>query len=116
MTESFVSSVTEPMDEVAYLDQLALDVVDRPPGVSSTPDERFAPEGPRPTGELLAWRTTVEPVRSSDLDGHDMTEVLRHWDRKHRRHVPQARRLDRLRRRTRNRARLRRPAQPLRSV
>jgi hypothetical protein len=78
----FRIAVTEPMDEVAYLDHLALDVVDRPPGVSSTPDERFAPEGPRPTGELLAWRTAVEPVRSNDLDGHDMTEVLRHWDRK----------------------------------
>ena len=39
-------SVTEPMDEVAYLDQLTLDVVDRPPGVSATPDERFAPDGP----------------------------------------------------------------------
>ena len=47
----FRLSVTEPMDEVAYLDHLRLDVVDRPPGVSSTPDERFAPEGPRPTGE-----------------------------------------------------------------
>ena len=42
----FRLSVTEPMDEVAYLDHLRLDVVDRPPGVSSTPDERFAPDGP----------------------------------------------------------------------
>ena len=48
----FRLSITEPMDEVAYLDHLTLDVVDRPPGVSATPDERFAPEGPRPTGEL----------------------------------------------------------------
>ena len=45
-------SVTEPMDEIAYVDHLRLEVVDRPPGVSATPDERFAPEGPRPTGEL----------------------------------------------------------------
>ena len=78
----FRLSVTEPMDEVAYLDQLKLDVVDRPPGVSSTPDERFAPEGPRPTGELLAWRTAIEPVRATDLAGRDMTETLRHWDRR----------------------------------
>ena len=62
-------SITEPMDEVAYLDHLMLDVVDRPPGVSATPDERFAPEGPRPTGQLLAWRTAVEPVRATDLKG-----------------------------------------------
>ena len=42
----FRLSITEPMDEVAYLDHLRLDVVDRPPGVSTTPDERFAPSGP----------------------------------------------------------------------
>ena len=60
---SYRLSITEPMDEIAYLDHLMLDVVDRPPGVSATPDERFAPEGPRPTGELIAWRTAVEPER-----------------------------------------------------
>src|SRR5215218_2095434 len=59
-------SVTEPMDEVAYLDKLTLDVIDSPPGVSVTPDERFAPEGPRPTGEIFAWRTTIEPLRATD--------------------------------------------------
>jgi tetratricopeptide (TPR) repeat protein len=74
-------SVTEPMDEVAYLDRLTLEVVDRPPGVSATPDERFVPEGPRPTGNLVAWRETVAPVRATDLGGHDVTERLRAWDR-----------------------------------
>ncbi len=78
----FRLSVTEPMDEVAYLDHLRLDVVDRPPGVSATPDERFAPQGPRPTGELLAWRTAIQPARATDLEGRDMTETLRHWDRR----------------------------------
>jgi hypothetical protein len=78
----FRLSVTEPMDEVAYLDHLRLDVVDRPPGVSATPDERFAPDRPRPTGELVAWRTTIEPLRATDLEGRDTTEVLRHWDRR----------------------------------
>ena len=77
----FRLSVTEPMDEVAYLDHLKLEVVDRPPGVSATPDERFAPSGPRPTGQLLAWRDAIEPVRATDLDGRDMTETLRRWDR-----------------------------------
>ncbi len=75
-------SITEPMDEIAYIDHVRLDVVDRPPGVSANPDERFAPEGPRPTGELLAWRTQVEPVRAEDLRGRDLTETLRHWDRR----------------------------------
>ncbi len=75
-------SLTEPMDEVSYVDHLRLEVVDRPPGVTATPDERFAPEGPRPTGELLAWRAQIEPLRATDLDGRDLTETLRHWDRR----------------------------------
>ncbi len=82
MDGAFRISVTEPMDEIAYLDHLKLDVVDRPSGISATPDERFAPEGPRPTGELLAWRTPIEPVRAADLDGRDLTETLKHWDRR----------------------------------
>jgi hypothetical protein len=75
-------SVTEPMDEIAYVDHLRLDVIDRPSGVSATPDERFAPDGPWPTGELMAWRTQIEPVRAADLDGRDLTETLRHRDRR----------------------------------
>ncbi len=77
----FRLSVTEPMDEVAYLDKLTLDVIDRPPGVSTTPDERFAPEGPRPTGELLAWSRQIAPVKVTDHRGIDRTEALRAWDR-----------------------------------
>jgi tetratricopeptide (TPR) repeat protein len=79
---SFRISITEPMDEVAYLDYLRLDVVDRPRGVSAAPDERFAPTGPRPSGNLLAWRTTIEPVRATDLGGNDVTATLRHHDRR----------------------------------
>lgn len=74
--------VTEPMDEVAYLDRLTLDVVDRPPGVSAAPDERFAPEGPRPSGELIAWRSAIDPVRATDLAGKDVSESLHAWDRR----------------------------------
>jgi hypothetical protein len=79
---TFRLSVTEPMDEIAYLDRLRLDVVDRPPGVASTPDERFVVEGPRPSGELLAWKTTIEPVNVTDLSGRDVTDTLRLWDRR----------------------------------
>jgi len=74
-------SVTEPMDEVTYLDRLRLVAVDRPPGVETTPDERFAPEGPRPSGESIAWKTAIDPVRATDLRGRDVTEALRAWDR-----------------------------------
>ena len=75
-------SVVEPMDEVAYLDRLTLDVVDRPPGVDSTPDERFAPEGPRPTGETIAWSRSIEPARALDHRGRDVTREIRTRDRR----------------------------------
>jgi hypothetical protein len=78
---AFRLSVTEPMDEVAYLDRLTLEVVDRPPGIEAAPDERFAPGGNRPTGKLLAWREAIEPIQATDLDGRDLTETLRRWDR-----------------------------------
>ncbi|MFI5458740.1 MAG: CRTAC1 family protein [Isosphaerales bacterium] len=74
--------IAEPMDEVAYLDQLTLDVVDRPPGVSTVPDERFVAAGNRPTGQLITWKTSIEPVRATDLASHDLTDVLRAWDRR----------------------------------
>jgi tetratricopeptide (TPR) repeat protein len=74
--------ITEPMDEVAYLDHLTLDVVDRPPGISTALDERFVAEGTRPTGRILAWKRSIEPVRATDLAGNDLTETLRSWDRR----------------------------------
>ena len=74
--------VSEPMDEVAYLDRLALDVVDRPADVAVAPDERFAPGGNRPSGDLVAWRTAIEPVRATDLEGRDVADRLRHADGK----------------------------------
>lgn len=75
-------SITEPMDEVAYLDRVELVVVDRPPGVSVTVDERFSPNGARPSGAVRAWKTTVPPRRATDLAGRDVTETLRGRDRK----------------------------------
>jgi tetratricopeptide (TPR) repeat protein len=75
-------SVTEPMDEIAYVDHLKLAVIDRPPGVSTALDERFAPDGPRPTGEVIAWRTSIAPVRATDLEGRNLTGILRDRDRR----------------------------------
>jgi tetratricopeptide (TPR) repeat protein len=72
--------VAEPMDEVAYLDRLSLDVVDRPADIAVAPDERFAPGGNRPSGELVAWRTAIEPIRATDLGGGDVADRLRSAD------------------------------------
>jgi tetratricopeptide (TPR) repeat protein len=78
----YALAITEPMDELAYLDQLILEVVDRPPGVSTGLDERFVPSGRRPSGQVVAWKTTIEPVRVTDLKGRDVTEALRAFDRR----------------------------------
>lgn len=75
-------SITEPMDEIAYIDHVALDVIDTPPGVNAHPDERFAPGGNRPTGELIAWREEIAPARVTDLKGNDLTEILATRDRR----------------------------------
>ncbi len=74
-------AIAEPMDEVAYLDRLRLEVIDRPPGVEVAPDERFAPGGNRPTGELWAWTRSIRPERATDLAGADLTDVLARTDR-----------------------------------
>ncbi len=74
-------AITEPMDEVAYLDHLTLDVIDRPAGVRVEPEERFAPGGNRPSGELLAWQEVIRPVLATTLEGRDVTAVLGEWDR-----------------------------------
>ena len=75
-------AIAEPMSELAYLDKITLEVVDRPPGVESHPDERFAPGGNRPTGKLLAWREEVEPARATDLEGRDVADLLHAVDRR----------------------------------
>jgi len=75
-------SVVEPMDEVAYLDHLTLDVVDRPPGVGATPDERFAFGDSKPSGELIAWTRKFAPIAAQDGAGLDVLPIIRDADRR----------------------------------
>ena len=74
-------AIAEPMSELAYLDKLTLDVVDRPPGVTAGLDERFAPGGNRPSGALIAWEEPVEFARATDFNGREISESLRRSDR-----------------------------------
>jgi tetratricopeptide (TPR) repeat protein len=78
---AFRLAITEPMDEVAYLDQVVLDVVDAPPGLEVGLDERFSPGTRRPTGSVIAWRERIDPVRAWDHRQRDVTGVLRAFDR-----------------------------------
>ena len=80
--QTYRLSVVEPMDEIAYLDRLELEVIDRPPGVTTTPDERFAFGNSRPSGELLAWEHAVPPTRATDHCGRDVLDLVMTTDRR----------------------------------
>ncbi len=79
---SFRLSITEPMDEVAYIDHLMLDVVDSPPGLNIGLDERFSPGTNRPTGALRSWKKRFNPLQANDLKGRDLTDILSKFDRR----------------------------------
>ncbi|UCE62226.1 MAG: VCBS repeat-containing protein [Phycisphaerales bacterium] len=75
--------LTEPMEEVAYVDRLELLAVDHPAGTSVYPDERLILTGPSPTHKLLYVDDPVFPVRAMTPDGVDCTGQLRTVDRKY---------------------------------
>ncbi|MBV9126408.1 MAG: cytochrome c biogenesis factor, partial [Planctomycetes bacterium] len=77
----YVLKVSEPMDEVTYLDKLRLLVVDHPPDTRVYPDERFATAGSPASQDLLALGPEIFPVRARDHHGRDVTAALRSWDR-----------------------------------
>lgn len=79
---AFRLSITEPMDEVAYIDHLTLDVIDHPADLKIGLDERFSPGTNRPTGQPRFWRKRIDPVASADLKGRDLKETLKAFDRR----------------------------------
>jgi tetratricopeptide (TPR) repeat protein len=78
----FRMSITEPMDEVAYIDHLALEVIDHPRDLKIGLDERFSPGSNRPTGEIRAWKQRIDPLGAKDFEGRDLTEILSAFDRR----------------------------------
>lgn len=73
--------ITEPMEEVAYVDRLELMAVDHPIGWDVFPDERFATGGPPPTHRLLVVTNRIDPVQAWDPEGRDCLDRLREADR-----------------------------------
>lgn len=78
----YVIKISEPMDEVLYLDRVRLDLIDHPAGTSVFPDERFVTAGPPPTQELLAFGTRFFPKSATDHRGRDVLKVVSHRDRR----------------------------------
>ena len=75
--ERYVLKLTEPMEEVGYLDRVALVAYDLPPGWQMVLDERMATGNPPPTGEPRFYREEALPVAAVNGRGEDVTrEVL----------------------------------------
>jgi tetratricopeptide (TPR) repeat protein len=74
--------ITEPMDEVVYLDRLQLVAIDHPQALNVYPDERFPTGTTGPTQDLLffAHDQRIFPA-ARDHKGREKTQALRHWDR-----------------------------------
>ena len=72
----FEVKIAEPMEEACYLDAARLVAYDLPPAWQMTLDERFAMEGPSPTGEPVFYRQSSVPMSVSNDRGHDVTEHL----------------------------------------
>ena len=78
-------SVHEPMEEICFLDEARLMVVDHPEGTVVFPDERIAVNGPAPDGRLIAFRPedAVFPQGLATREGTADPELIRHADRRY---------------------------------
>ena len=71
---------TEPMEEINYLDQVKLFVVDHPGDSEVYPNEYFAAEPPFPADRTIATRTPHLPRGAWDDQGQDLMPMLRAAD------------------------------------
>lgn len=68
--------IGEPMEEVTYLDHVALDVYDLPPGVQLALDERKAIASAPPTGRAIVFRDERTPAHAVTDQGEDVTALV----------------------------------------
>jgi Tfp pilus assembly protein PilF len=68
--------ITEPMEEVAYIDSARLVAYDLPPGWQLVLDERKAVSAPDATGEPRFYRDERLPIEATADGGEDVTRAL----------------------------------------
>jgi len=68
--------LTEPMEEVAYLDAIRLKAYDLPPGWSMTLDERMGISEPVPTGHPYFYRNILLPLKAINDRNDDVTAAV----------------------------------------
>jgi hypothetical protein len=66
--------LTEPMQENAYVDAVTLEYYDLPAEWQLVVDERMATGLPEVTGDVLFYRTSINPVTAFDSQGRDVLE------------------------------------------
>lgn len=69
MNGRFVIELSEPMDEILYLDSARLIVVDHPSGTEAIPDERMSFTGNPPSGRVMLVGDLRRPVRAVNKEG-----------------------------------------------
>lgn len=68
--------LTEPMEEIAYIDTVRLVAYDLPPGWSMTLDERMNLAGPEPSGKPVFYRTLMTPVQATNDRDVEVTPAI----------------------------------------
>lgn len=76
----YLLQILENLEEVSYLDEAKLWVVDHPADLSVYPNERFGGGGPPPF-VLFGYRKPLFPVSARDDDGRDVLSELMKVDR-----------------------------------
>jgi len=76
----YLLQILENLEEVSYLDEAKLWVVDHPAGTAVYPHERFGGKGPPPFA-LLSYQKPILPVSARDDDGRPVLSSLARVDR-----------------------------------
>ncbi len=72
----FILKLTEPMEEVAYMDAVRMKAYDLPPGWSMLLDERMGIGDPQPTGLPHFYRNILLPVKVVNDRNEDVTAAV----------------------------------------
>ncbi len=79
----YLLKVTEPLEEITYLDQLHLAVYDHPADWEVYPDERFTGTPPFPTGKPVAVANKIFPQAARNHHGKDVLARIKQIDRRY---------------------------------
>ena len=79
----YVLQVLEPLEEVVYFDEAKLIAIDHPEGTKVYPHEMMAINAAPTPFEVFCVGREISPVKAVDHRGHDVTDRLRHVDRRY---------------------------------